>query len=154
MCYWQSLLPAVTGTTATLLGRRQRLCVHNLAEHIHLLWYRLEAVNFVMCWDSSYKEKLNYLRFQVLTTASMKFRTVFWDVLPSKIIVDTHPWWWRQHVPLKRRWTAYIDPVPAVFWRPGCGPQCMSRLQCQNWTLPETDMSVWSRGGGGSFYRK
>jgi hypothetical protein len=25
--------------------------------------------------------------FQVLTAASMKFRTVFWDVLPCKIIV-------------------------------------------------------------------
>jgi hypothetical protein len=27
-------------------------------------------------------------RFQVLTAVSMKFRFVFWDVLPSKIIVD------------------------------------------------------------------
>jgi hypothetical protein len=78
----------------------------------------------------------------------MKIRIVFWAVLPCKIIVDNHPWWRRQHVPLKRRWTVYIDPVPAVFWRPGCWPQCMSRLQCQNWTSPETDMSVWSRAGG------
>jgi hypothetical protein len=30
----------------------------------------------------------NYVRFQVLTAASMKFRIVFWDVLPCKIIVD------------------------------------------------------------------
>jgi hypothetical protein len=29
-----------------------------------------------------------YVRFQVLTAASMKFRIVFWDVLPCKIIVD------------------------------------------------------------------
>jgi hypothetical protein len=29
-----------------------------------------------------------YVRFQVLTAASMKFRFVFWDVLPCKIIVD------------------------------------------------------------------
>jgi hypothetical protein len=29
-----------------------------------------------------------YLRFQVLTAASMMFRIVFWDVLPCKIIVD------------------------------------------------------------------
>jgi hypothetical protein len=29
-----------------------------------------------------------YERFQVLTAASMKFRFVFWDVLPCKIIVD------------------------------------------------------------------
>jgi hypothetical protein len=28
------------------------------------------------------------VRFQVLTAASMKFRIVFWDVLPCKIIVD------------------------------------------------------------------
>jgi hypothetical protein len=28
------------------------------------------------------------VRFQVLTAASMKFRFVFWDVLPCKIIVD------------------------------------------------------------------
>jgi hypothetical protein len=30
----------------------------------------------------------NQVRFQVLTAASMKFRFVFWDVLPCKIIVD------------------------------------------------------------------
>jgi hypothetical protein len=30
----------------------------------------------------------NYVRFQILTAASMKFRIVFWDVLPCKIIVD------------------------------------------------------------------
>jgi hypothetical protein len=29
-----------------------------------------------------------YMRFQVLTVASMKFRFVFWDVLPCKIIVN------------------------------------------------------------------
>jgi hypothetical protein len=29
-----------------------------------------------------------YVRFQVLTTASMMFRVVFWDILPCKIIVD------------------------------------------------------------------
>jgi hypothetical protein len=28
------------------------------------------------------------VRFQDLTSASMKFRFVFWDVLPCKIIVD------------------------------------------------------------------
>jgi hypothetical protein len=28
------------------------------------------------------------VRFQVLTAPSMKFRIVFWDVLPCKIIVD------------------------------------------------------------------
>jgi hypothetical protein len=28
------------------------------------------------------------VRFQVLTAASIKFRIVFWDVMPCKIIVD------------------------------------------------------------------
>jgi hypothetical protein len=32
-----------------------------------------------------------YVRFQVLTAASMKFRIVFWDILPCKIIVDNSP---------------------------------------------------------------
>jgi hypothetical protein len=41
----------------------------------------------------------------------LKFRIVFWDVLPCKIIVDrrfrgtyclhTHPWWWRQHAAVR-----------------------------------------------------
>jgi hypothetical protein len=44
------------------------------------------------------------VRFQVLTAASMKFRIVFWDVLPCKMIVDRlfrstcwfhHQGWWR-----------------------------------------------------------
>jgi hypothetical protein len=30
----------------------------------------------------------NIVRFQVLTTASMMFRVVFWDILPCKIIPD------------------------------------------------------------------
>jgi hypothetical protein len=34
------------------------------------------------------EEHLDYVRFQVLTAASMKFRIVLWDVLPCKIIVD------------------------------------------------------------------
>jgi hypothetical protein len=32
--------------------------------------------------------KLLHVRFQVLTAASMMFRTVFWDILPCKMIVD------------------------------------------------------------------
>jgi hypothetical protein len=36
----------------------------------------------------SYGSCLKYVRFQVLTTASMKFIFVFWDILPCKIIVD------------------------------------------------------------------
>jgi hypothetical protein len=71
-----------------------------------------------------------------------KFRIVFWDVLPCRIIVDRrfrgtcclhhhhHPWWWRWHVPLKRRstiilhgrrqfWTSYSPPWEleiSQFW--------------------------------------
>jgi hypothetical protein len=33
------------------------------------------------------KFSLGYVRFQVLTAVSVKFRFVFWDVLPCKIIV-------------------------------------------------------------------
>jgi len=29
-----------------------------------------------------------FVRFEVLTAASMMFRIVFWDVLPCKMIVD------------------------------------------------------------------
>jgi hypothetical protein len=59
------------------------------------------------------------VRFQVLTAASMKFRIVFWDVLPCKIIVvlhfrgtcclqQQHLWGWRQYVPLNRRTTIIL----------------------------------------------
>jgi hypothetical protein len=34
------------------------------------------------------------------------FRIVFWDMLPCKMI--THPWWWRQNAPLKRRSTIIL----------------------------------------------
>jgi len=36
----------------------------------------------------------------------MRFRIVFWDVLPCKIIVDQG--WWRQYAPLKRRSTIIL----------------------------------------------
>jgi hypothetical protein len=38
-----------------------------------------------------------YVRFQVLTAASMMFRIVFWDVLPCKMIVDNH--FTQQYIP-------------------------------------------------------
>jgi hypothetical protein len=40
--------------------------------------YKFQNMHFHSC----------YVRFQVLTTASMKLRFVFWDVLPYKLIVD------------------------------------------------------------------
>jgi len=54
-----------------------------------------------------------YVRFQVLTAASMMFRVVFWDVLSCKMIVDRrfrgayclHYQGWRRYAPLKRRST-------------------------------------------------
>jgi hypothetical protein len=36
---------------------------------------------------SLFKGQVNYVRFQVLTAASMIFRIVFWDVLPCKMII-------------------------------------------------------------------
>jgi hypothetical protein len=47
------------------------------------------------------------MRFKALTAASMKFRFVFWDVLPCKIMRSS-PWWWRQHVSLKRQSTIIL----------------------------------------------
>jgi hypothetical protein len=38
--------------------------------------------------DMKLRKSCQYLRFQVLMAASMKFRFVFWDVLPCKIIVN------------------------------------------------------------------
>jgi hypothetical protein len=43
-------------------------------------------------WNGNYREeneklREKYVRFQVLTAASMMFRIVFWDVLPCKMIV-------------------------------------------------------------------
>jgi len=63
------------------------------------------------------KYRIYYVRFQVLTVVSMKFR-VFWDVAPCIHVEvdrrfrgvyclhhqsDESPWWWRQYTPLKRR---------------------------------------------------
>jgi hypothetical protein len=52
------------------------------------------------------------MRFQVLTAASMKFKIVFWDVLPCKIIVDRRfrgAYCLQQHPsPLKRRSTIIL----------------------------------------------
>jgi hypothetical protein len=72
-------------------------------------------------FSSRYKNQLNnyaLMRFQVLTTVSTKFRFVFWDVLPCKIIVDRRfrgtcchhyrPDDGRQHLPLKRRSTIIL----------------------------------------------
>jgi hypothetical protein len=42
------------------------------------------------------EQYISYVRFQVLTAASMMFRIVFWDVLPCKMIVDHFTW---QYIP-------------------------------------------------------
>jgi hypothetical protein len=64
------------------------------------------------------------VRFQVLTAASMKFTIVFWDVLPSKIIVDRrfrgtcclHPWWWMPVHPRRQFWTSISNLIYNIFW--------------------------------------
>jgi hypothetical protein len=38
----------------------------------------------------SLKRHVDYVRFQVLTAASMMFRVVFWVILQCKMIVDNH----------------------------------------------------------------
>jgi hypothetical protein len=39
-------------------------------------------------WNKGSELNIRDVRFQVLKAASMKFKIVFWDVLPCKIIVD------------------------------------------------------------------
>jgi hypothetical protein len=46
----------------------------------------------------------------------LMFIIVFWDILPCKMTVDrrfrvTHPWWWRQYAPLKRRSTIILHGI-------------------------------------------
>jgi hypothetical protein len=45
-------------------------------------------MSFYLCIYFVHIEQRIYFRFQVLTTARMKFRFVFWDILPCKVIVD------------------------------------------------------------------
>jgi hypothetical protein len=47
-----------------------------------------EFAHFFSKYKRLYRIKLKFVRFQVLTAASMMFRIVFWDVMPCKIIVD------------------------------------------------------------------
>jgi hypothetical protein len=48
----------------------------------------LAQVTVIMEDQREYLTYNSLVRFQVLTAANMKFRFVFWDVLPCKIIVD------------------------------------------------------------------
>jgi hypothetical protein len=40
--------------------------------------------------NAAENELIHIVRFQVLTAASMKFRIVFWEVLPSKVILENY----------------------------------------------------------------
>jgi hypothetical protein len=55
---------------------------HNIPEGCHLQ-LRMQFVCKVIMWTQ-------FVRFQVLTAASMMFWAVFWVVLPCKMIVDNH----------------------------------------------------------------
>jgi hypothetical protein len=68
----------------------------------HLI--KLRYINVLFFQNMQPNQPTYYVRFQVLTAATMKLRFVFWDVLPCKIIVDRRfRGTWRQHVPMKRR---------------------------------------------------
>jgi hypothetical protein len=107
-----------------LLRKNSRNCVavHSITKILLLiydLWgeqwahWWLQFRDIVLpCW---HEQRQGYMRFQVLTAASMMFRFVFWDVLRCKIIVDRRfrgaywlPWWWRQYAPLKRQSTIIL----------------------------------------------
>jgi hypothetical protein len=47
--------------------------------------------------NAAENELINIVRFQVLMAASMKFRIVFWDVLPCKVIFENY--FTRQYIP-------------------------------------------------------
>jgi hypothetical protein len=61
-------------------------------------YYPVTVTSKWVFWASYLSNGLSsYVRFQVLTAASMKSRIVFWD-----------QGWWRQHAPLKRRSTIIL----------------------------------------------
>jgi hypothetical protein len=73
-------------------------------------------------------QHMKVVRFQVLTTASMMFRIVFWDTLPCKIIVDpddggsTHVWnvgrqsFYTAVYPRRQFWTSYESRFLCWIW--------------------------------------
>jgi hypothetical protein len=100
----------------TLIRRFSTTCSRRLNIGLMLL----EALTALTLNFINYKllfiKLFQLVRFKVLTGASMKFRIVFLDVLPCKIIVDRrfrgmcclHHQGWKQHVPLKRRSTIIL----------------------------------------------
>jgi hypothetical protein len=55
--------------------------------HTHTHTHTITLVTTHKCYNTA---QLENVRFKVLTAASMKFRFVFWVVLPCKIIVDNN----------------------------------------------------------------
>jgi hypothetical protein len=64
---------------------------HSFLFCVHILHFQtcihFSSISFP-CNLYDYEIAYENMRFQVLTAASMKFRFVFWDVLPCKIIVN------------------------------------------------------------------
>jgi hypothetical protein len=79
LCYPQVACPEMFSEelicTAVLLDEEERKSRKSKWEHESLLQRKEEGGIF-------------YVRFQVLTAASMMFRVGFWDILPCKMIVD------------------------------------------------------------------
>jgi hypothetical protein len=79
----------------------------HLLQTLCLQWRKYYVVNIYFAQNRNLwlprAKKIRNVRFQVLPAASMKFRIVFWDVLPCKIIVYRrlrgtyclhHQGWW------------------------------------------------------------
>jgi hypothetical protein len=86
------------------------------------------------------------VRFQVLTAASMKFRIVFLDVLPCKIIVGRQLFYTAVH-PRRQFWTSdnlsvYLFSVPLSA--------CLS--VCPPVTFEETNRFSWNSGGRSCYW--
>jgi hypothetical protein len=106
----QSELRAIhTGEWPTV----QCVAVEDMYETTHFVGK--QCTNKFMCLQTVRKQIFG-VRFQVLTAASLKFRFVFWDVLPCKIIVDR-----RRHGSTSQK--TYLKDIWCFLFSVGYGTQ-------------------------------
>jgi hypothetical protein len=80
----------------------QTVAGHWIAEGLRCVKIKYRERGHVITVRKKRPDIIRYVRFQVLTAASMKFR-----ILLGCTAVH-HTWWWRQYVPLKRRSTIIL----------------------------------------------
>jgi hypothetical protein len=67
---------------------RGAYCLHYHPHYHGCNWFIMRQNVLTRAQTLRIYKVMEFVSFQVLTAASMKFRIVFWDVLPCKIIVD------------------------------------------------------------------